>query len=170
MSDQESNSSETGTPQEIKMLHTLIGEWNVAFETRVSPDAPFVLHQIISRIVPILGGAFLQEHISIPASGSKQVDLMGLLGYDRYRERYRFAWLDNTYAIFDVHEGNWDGKTLVVNNIRSGTTFRFGEQEFFSRMIWRDITTAGFKMESDLSTDAGKIWFTQAKGHYTRRS
>ena len=97
------------------------------------------------------------------------MELIGILGYDRYREIYRFAWLDDTYAVFDVHEGNWAGETLVVDNIRSGTTFRFGEQDYFSRMTWHEIITDEFRVASDLSVDGGRNWFTQAKGRYLRR-
>ncbi|HKY53566.1 MAG TPA: DUF1579 family protein, partial [Anaerolineales bacterium] len=125
MNTQESLAPETGAPPQILRLHSLIGDWKVKFESRGSPDETFVSHQITSHIVPILGGAFLQEGLSIPASGGTQVELLGILGYDRYRGVYRFAWLDDKYAIFDVHEGNWDGDALVVDNLRSGTTFRF---------------------------------------------
>ena len=169
MTTQESSSAETGAPTQIQKLHSLIGEWEVEFETRGSPDESFVSKQITSHIVSILGGAFLQEQLSIPASGRTQVELLGLLGYDRYREIYRFAWLDDKYAIFDVHEGNWDGSLLVVNNIRSGTTVRYGNQDYFSRMIWHDISSDEFRMASDLSMDGGNTWFTQAKGHYLRK-
>ena len=151
-------------------LHSLIGEWKVDLETRGGPNEPLVLHRITSRIVSILGGAFLQEGLSIPTSGGTQVELLGLLGYDRYREIYRFAWLDDKYALFDVHEGNWEGESLVVNNLRSGTAFRFGNQDYFSRMRWHDITRDEFSVASELSTDGGQTWFTQAKGRYVRKS
>ena len=170
MSHPESSASEAGAPPQIRRLHSLIGEWDVKFESRGSPDEEFVSHQITSRIVPILGGAFLQEQLSIPASGGTPVELLGILGYDRYRDVYRFTWLDDKYAIFDVHEGNWDGEALVVDNLRAGTTFRFKDQDFFSRMIWHEITADGFKVAADLSLDGGKAWFTQAKGHYVRKS
>ena len=147
----------------------MIGDWEVDFETRGGPDESFMLHHITSRIVSILGGAFLQEQLSIPASGGTQVELLGILGYDRYRETYRFAWLDDKYAIFDVHEGNWAGDTLIVDNLRSGTTFRFKDQDYFSPMTWHDITADEFSVESDLSMDGGRTWFTQAKGHYLRK-
>ena len=169
MSDQKASSAETGAPSQILKLHSMIGEWNVRFETRPSPDESYVLHHITSRISPVLGGAFLQEGLSIPTSSGAWVELMGILGYDRYREIYRFAWLDDKYAIFDVHEGNWDGETLVVNNIRSGTTFRFAEQDYYSRMIWHEITPDKFRFASDLSLDSGKSWFTQAKSQYIRK-
>lgn len=169
MSNQGSSAPEIGAPAQIRKFHSLIGDWEVQFETRSSPNESFVSHQIKSRIVSILGGAFLQEQLSIPASGGTQVELLGILGYDRYRETYRFAWLDDKYAIFDVHEGNWDGDSLVVDNLRSRTTFRFKEQDYFSRMKWHDITANEFRVASDLSMDGGKTWFAQAKGHYVRK-
>src|SRR5262245_51535122 len=144
MSTQESPVPETGAPAQIRRLHSLIGEWDVRFESRGGPDKPFTAHQITSSITSLLSGAFLQEQLAIPASSGRLVELIGILGYDRYREQYRFAWLDDSYAIFDVHEGNWDGDALVVNNLRSATTFRFSDAEYFSRMIWREITHQGF--------------------------
>ncbi|HCR69821.1 MAG TPA: hypothetical protein DIW23_00125 [Anaerolineae bacterium] len=159
--------NQTGAPEEIKKLHILIGNWNVEFQTRLSENDSFVTYQVKSSIVSILGGAFLQEQIVIPASNGK-VELMGILGYDRYRNVYRFSWLDDTYAVFDIHEGNWEGDKLVVNNLCSGTTFRFQGQEIFSGMTWRDITKDSFTMESNLSFDGGKTWFTQAIANYTR--
>ena len=148
----------------------MIGEWDVQFESRGSPDESFKSNQITSSITSILNGAFIQERLSIPTSSGEYVNLIGILGYDRYREIYRFAWLDDKYAIFDVHEGNWDGDALVVDNIRSATTFRFGDLYYFSRMTWREITSEAFTSESDLSMDGGKTWFTQAKGHYLCRA
>lgn len=162
--------AKSGAPGQMLKLHSMNGDWHVQFESRPAADATFVLHHITSSIRLILNGAFLQEHISIPSATGVDVNLIGLLGYDRFREIFRFAWLDDTYAVFDVHEGNWDADTLIVNNLRSGTTFRFGEQEYFSRMIWQEITSTGFRMESHLSMDMGKTWFTQAKAFYTRRT
>jgi len=169
MSNQESSAPESGAPSQIQGLYSMIGEWDVQFEARGGPDESFKSHQITSSIIPILNGAFLQEQLSIPTSSGEYVNLAGILGYDRYREVYRFAWLDDKYAIFDVHEGNWDGDALVVDNLRSATTFRFGDLDFFSRMTWREITDEGFMIESDLSMDGGKTWFTQAKGRYVRK-
>ncbi|HET9906369.1 MAG TPA: DUF1579 family protein [Anaerolineales bacterium] len=169
MTTQESGSAEIGPPLHIRKLHSLVGDWDVDFETRGAPNESFVVQRISSRIVSILGGAFLQEELSITTSSGNQVELLGLLGYDRYREIYRFAWLDDKYAIFDVHEGNWQGDALVVNNLRSGTTFRFGHQDYFSRMTWHDITVDEFRVASDLSSDGGKTWFTQARSRYIRK-
>ena len=170
MSNQESSSAESGAPSQIRRLHSMIGEWDVQFESRGGPNESFKSHRIASSITPILNGAFLQERLSIPTSSEEHANLIGILGYDRYREIYRFAWLDDKYAIFDVHEGTWDGEALVVDNLRSATTFRFGDQEYFSRMTWHEITDEGFISESDLSMDGGKTWFTQAKGRYRRKN
>ena len=161
--------AEYGAPSQIQKLHSMIGEWEVQFESREGPEESFNSYQTASSIIPLLKGAFFQEQLALPTSSGQSLELVGLLGYDRYREIYRFAWLDKKYAIFDVHEGQWENETLVVDNLRSATTFRFGDLEFYSRMIWREITADGFMLESDLSMDGGKTWFTQAKGLYFRK-
>lgn len=169
MNNQESPIPENGAPAQIRRLYAMIGEWNVQFDSRPGPNEAFKSYQISSSITPLLNGAFIQERLSIPTSSREYVNLVGILGYDRYREIYRFAWLDDKYAIFDVHEGNWNGDALVVDNLRSATTFRFANSDYFSRMTWREITSEGFISESDLSMDGGKTWFTQAKGCYLRK-
>jgi len=170
MSTQKLSIPQYGVTPQIKKLHSMIGEWDVLFDGRGGPEEPFQSYQITSTITSLLDGTFLQEKISMPASSSESVDLIGILGYDRYREVFRFAWLDNKYAIFDVHEGNWEDDALIVNNLRSATTFQLQNIEIFSQMIWREITSNGFLMEADASLDGGKTWFAQAKARYVRKS
>ena len=100
----------------------------------------------------------------------RPIELIGIWGYDRFRSVYRFAWLDDTYALFDVHEGNWEDDALVVDNLRARTSLHFGDQEVLGRMIWSQIGPDGFAVESQASVDGGKTWFTQAKGRYSRRT
>ncbi len=158
-----------GAPPEMERLRSLVGEWDVQFEGRDGPDQPFKTYRTTSRIIPLLGGAFLQETLAMPTPTGRPIALVGIWGYDRFRRQYRFAWLDDTYALFDVHEGEWGPEGLVVTNVRSGTTLRMGAQEVFGRMVWSDLSQAGFAVESSASLDGGKTWFVQAKGRYTRR-
>ncbi len=156
-------------PPEITKLIPLVGDWDVEFESRGGPtDASTVLFTT-SRITQTLNGAFLQERLSMPMPSGSPIELIGIWGYDRFRSIYRFAWLDDTYALFDVHEGNWQGDSLVVSNTRTRTTLLIGGQEVFGRMIWSEIGPNGFTVESLASTDGGTTWFTPAKGRYTRR-
>jgi hypothetical protein len=159
----------TGTPQERTRLIVLAGEWNVDFESRGGPDESFTQLRTTSSITQLLGGAFIQERLSMPTPGGRPIELIGIWGFDRFRGVYRFAWLDDTYALFDVHEGTWDEGALVVTNLRARTTLVMSDQEIFGRMIWSQMTPDGFSVESQASTDGGKTWFTQARGRYSRR-
>lgn len=156
-------------PTEMAKLISLVGDWDVKFESREGPTDAFTVLHTTSHITQTLSGAFLQERLSMPTPSGVRIELIGIWGYDRFRSIYRFAWLDDTYALFDVHEGNWEGESLVVSNTRTRTTLLIGGREVFGRMIWSSIGPNGFTVESSASTDGGMTWFTQAKGRYTRR-
>lgn len=156
-------------PAEMLRLADLIGEWTVDFESRDSPDEPYTTLSTTSSIVPLLGSAFLQERLSLPTPGGRNIELIGIWGFDRYRSVYRFAWLDDMYRLFDVHEGNWTDGVLVVDNTRARTTLRFDDQEYYSRMRWGPLGPDGFAVESQVSTDGGATWATQSRGRYSRR-
>lgn len=158
----------TGVPPEMGRLATLAGEWEVDFESRGDPNGSFTRLQTTSTITTLLNGAFLQERVSMPTPKGRPIELIGIWSYDRFRSVYRFAWLDDTYTLFDVHEGTWEGQALVVSNVRARTTLLMGGQEIFSRMIWSQISADAFNVESLASTDGGTTWFTQGRGRYSR--
>ncbi len=155
-------------PGEMQRIGALVGTWDVEFEARDGPDQPFRRYRTTSTIKPLLDGAFLQEEVAQPMPKGPPIRLIGIWGYDRYREVYRFAWLDDTYALFDVHEGHWRDGALVVNNLRVATTLTLGGQVLHGQMTWSDITADGFAVDSSVSTDGGLTWWTQARGRYTR--
>jgi len=105
----------------------------------------------------------------MPRAAGRPIELTGIWGFDRFRLVYRFAWLDDTYALFDVHEGHWEGEALVVTNLRARTTLIIGAEEIFGRLIWSRMTADGFSIESQASSDGGESWFTHARATYTRR-
>lgn len=166
----ESGTSQGRKPAPVQMarLASLVGEWDVEFESRRGPnDTPTVL-RATSSISSIFNSVFLQERGSMPTPSGQRIELLGLLGFDQFRSIYRFAWLDDTYALFDVHEGNWEAGSLVVSNTRTRTTLVIGGREYFSRMVWSAIEPDGFVVESFASTDGGTTWFVQVKARYTR--
>ena len=154
---------------EMLRLADLVGEWNVEFESRNSADEPFTSLRTTSLIEPLLGGAFVQERLTLPTPRGRSIELVGIWGFDRFRSMYRFAWLDDMYKLFDVHEGNWSDEVLVVDNTRARTTLLFEGTGYFSRMRWRPISRDGFNVESLVSTDAGATWTTLQRGRYTPR-
>lgn len=153
---------------EIQRLTAALGTWTVELESRSGPEAPFTRLQTTSTITGLLGGAFIQERLVLPTPDGRRVEMMGIWGYDRYRAIYRFTWLDNVYALFDVFEGDWKDGVLTVDNTRSRTTIVAGKKEYYGRMLWGPFAPDGFPVESQLSTDGGTTWFTQTRGRYTR--
>ncbi len=152
----------------LARVQALLGEWEVEFVSPAGPSDSFVPLRTTSRIVPVLGGRFLQESIRLPTPQGPPIELIGLLGFDQYRRVYRFAWLDDTFGLLDVHEGERQGDSLIVDNVRARTTLRFGEQEVFGKMIWSELGLEGFVVASLASLDEGRTWFVQARGRYRR--
>ena len=157
-----------GAPAEMQPIAALAGTWEVDFEARQGPDEPFMNYQTTSKIEPILDGAFVQEVISQPMRKGPPIRLIGIWGYDRYRKVYRFAWLDDTFAMFDVHEGQWRNGALVVNNLLAATALPIEGQEIYGQMTWSDFKENEFSVDSSVSTDCGATWWTQARGRYRR--
>jgi hypothetical protein len=155
-------------PSAMRSVSTLAGTWMVLFRGRPTPRDTFSTSLTSSVITPLLGGRFLQERAAMPLPNGAAINLIGLLGYDQFRQRYRFGWLDDAYALFDVHEGTWQQNRLVVNNLRSRSTLLDGGREVYSQMVWRDLTPDTFVAESQASVDSGVTWFTQAEALYVR--
>jgi hypothetical protein len=152
----------------MQRLAGAIGSWTLELESRNGPHDPFTRLETTSAITEILSGAFLQERLVLPTPDGHRIEMIGLWGYDKYRARYRFAWLDEALALFDVMEGNWQDGRLVMDNARTGTTIVAQGVEYHGRMVWGPFEPDGFPVESQVSTDGGATWFTQTRGRYTR--
>ncbi len=163
------SAAERGAPPELKRIASLVGDWNLSSEVTPAPGQPTVTLKTTSRIVPILGGAHLQETVSVPLVGGGSNATIALWSYDRYRKTYRMAYLDERFALFDINEGNWDGDRLVLTNLRANTTFPVGGKQAHSRIMIRDLTPNRFLLEVAVSTDAGETWVHLLTATYTRR-
>jgi hypothetical protein len=152
---------------EIHQLAAVVrGEWIVELEGRNGPKDPFKMMQTTSTINDLLGGAFIKEQILLPTPDGQQIEMIGIWGYDRFRAVYRFTWLDEAFALFDVFEGEWREGVLTMDNTRTRTTIIAGDREYYGRMIWGPFETDGFSVESQVSVDGGKTWYTQTRGRY----
>jgi Protein of unknown function (DUF1579) len=154
--------------QEMTELAGMVGSWAVTLESRNTPDEPFVKLQTTSVITSMLAGKFNQEKLILPTPSGRNVEMIGIWAYDKYRSVYRFAWLDDMFGLFDVMEGNRKDGVLIVDNLRTRTSFMAGGQEYLSRMKWGPIGPDGFDVESQVSTDGGATWFAQTRGRYSR--
>jgi len=74
------------------------------------------------------------------------------------------------HALFDPHEGRWEGERLVLTNVKSGTWLPTGDGgKVYSRITVHSITPGRFQLEYDASLDAGKTWTRQVNCTYTRK-
>lgn len=158
-----------GAPAELKRIAPMVGDWNVSTELATAPGQPAAKLKTTSRILPILGGAHLQETISVPLLNGSSVAMIGLWSYDRFRKTYRMAYLDERDALFDVKEGNWEGDRLVLTNVKSGTTLPMGGKQAHSRIVIHSLTAHRFLLEFAMSTDAGQTWIHQLTATYARK-
>jgi hypothetical protein len=151
-------------PPGMKPLISLIGEWDVALETRSQPGAEWESSERKSRIESQLGGGVLQEQYE-----SDGIAVLRTFTYDRFAEQYRFTTIDARRTHMNVQEGKFgeDGR-LTASNVDSGTTWSGFGMTFHGRFSLFDITEDGFLAETESSIDGGENWFVNGKATYTR--
>jgi len=143
----------------------LAGVWKVAVSQRDSPQSPWRDSERESKIATLLGGALLQD--TFTTGGGHEV--VRSISYDKYRKKYRITEINDSSTYLDVQEGDFDDqKKLVVSNTTTGTTSQVFGYSFNTRTTILDITPEGFKIEEEISFDAGKEWMMVAKATYTR--
>ncbi len=159
----------TGAPPEMQKLASMAGEWQIHGEARAAPDQAWKPFETESRITAILKGAHLQESMLLPQLSGPPIELLALWSYDRFRRVYRMAYLDDTYALFDVNEGSWENDRLVFTNLRVNTPIVAGGQTIHSKITLSSLGPDGFHLENEVSTDAGKTWWLMVRGDYVRK-
>lgn len=159
-----------GPPPELQRIAGIVGEWEIEMVHPAASGQPSSVSKTTSKIEPILGGAHFQEWNWVPVNG-KRVNMTALWSYDRYRKIYRMAYLDDMHALFDPHEGTWQGDRLVLTNLKTGTWLPAPNgQRAYSRITIHSITSTRFTLEYDASLDEGKTWTRQLNCTYTRRA
>lgn len=155
----------TGAPAEMARLDGLAGHHEVRlFLPGRSTPIDVVTKVTITRE---LGGAallFRGPHPFEPAP----VDVLVVLGYDRFNRAYRLVATDAMTGQVDVFEGDWEGARLVLTNVRADTfvTDQSSGQRFHSRVVIEP--GAPLVVESAFSGDGGKTWFPPSRQEFRR--
>lgn len=100
---------------ESEHLAPLIGEFTSTTSYWMAPDAPPAESEGSAHAEWILGGRFVALHFNGDMMGMP-FEGMGWIGYDKVREAYVNAWIDNFGAwMMDLAEGqaSEDGKTIT---------------------------------------------------------
>ncbi len=90
--------------------------------------------------------------------------------YDRFRDVFRIVVFDSLTSHSDVLEGRLEDGRLTATNLETGTTWKAKGQTYHTRELIYDLEPDRFKVDRELSTDGGEIWFAAARFVYTRQT
>lgn len=159
----------TGVTPQMKSMGWLAGTWKVQM-TYHFPGGKTFEKETESVIEPLLGGAFLQERISVPAGPNLDNPMVGIRSFDRFRDTYRVVWLDSVITIADVFEGSATGDGFQVSNLKTNTAGVFNGSPATMRITQtHQPDHASFSLKWEVTPDAGKTWLTTADYAYSRK-
>jgi hypothetical protein len=153
----------------MERLRFLIGEWDIQPYLR-SEDGEWVASPPNqTTITALYDGAFLQEHVAI-WFGDRTYNMFIIWSYDKFRQVFRMVSGDDVDGLILVYEGNFEGDTLVVSNVKSGTsTVDPNGNEHFYRLLSTKTSEDSFTDELQLSSDGGKSWLSFYRAMHTRK-
>lgn len=154
------------TPGEAhKQLEHFVGSWKTA--TRVwmaGPDAEPMVTEGHSEVKWILNGHFLLEEISgemmeMPFNG------IGIVGYDLFKKKYQYVWIDSTSTAMFTSQGDYDESTRTFTYHGLMDDPMTGERDKEVKYVVRIVDENSHVFEiHDLAIDAMVVEMT-----YTRQ-
>ena len=152
-----------GRPAEMDAIDFMLGDWSVAVEMRMGPEAPFTATTGASTVTAVLDGCvqrmdFEADVMGMPMRGVDHTT------FNRNTNRYESVWVDNMGANFTIMHGGLEGGKFVLQ----------GE----NKMMGQDVvlrSTSEKRSDDELfwtmdeSYDGGKTWSTTMRMTYTRK-
>ena len=106
----------------LERLQFMVGEWNIKAynmgETGEWEDSPLPKH---TEIETLFDGKFLQEREVKMQVGEQRISFFIMWSYDKFRKIYKMLACDNHDGLADILEGNFEGETITVSNLKTGT-------------------------------------------------
>jgi hypothetical protein len=102
---------------EHRLLASMAGQWEAEARCFMAgPEAPPTVTKGSCKSTMILGGRFLQEEFQGDMMGKKFTG-MGLMGYDKFNQKYVSIWMDDMGTGIFSSEGTSDasGKVFTLN-------------------------------------------------------
>jgi hypothetical protein len=96
-----------------KLLEPVVGSWNVATTWWEAPGAPPSTWKGSSENVWVLGGRFVQQTITAEMMG-QPFSGIGYTGYDNFKEKFIFAWMDSMGTMVMISTGSADATGKVM--------------------------------------------------------
>jgi hypothetical protein len=98
-------------------LARMAGTWHHASTYWMQPGAEPQTSTATAELEPILGGRFVLEKVRgvNEFMGEKhEFEGLGIFGYDRFKKKHIFAWLDNMGTLIMIGEGTADETGNVI--------------------------------------------------------
>jgi Protein of unknown function (DUF1579) len=126
-------------PPQMDRLLPLAGTWKMTpsyFDPRSRQWVDgAVFHALF---VPRYDGRYLHSEFVLPMPGLPAFMMDWTLSYDRYRNTYRMAVLENVVGLMDIYEGEWQGDALLLDDKRTGTSAPgVSGRLMFARFVFR---------------------------------
>jgi hypothetical protein len=155
-------------PAGMEDLRSLAGSWDLTIETPAGPPpTPWQAVKTVSTITPLFDGALLEERYATEQDGVRS-EVVHTASFDRFASRYRLTRFDGTTAHLNVFEGTLADGKLTADNVTTNTARKEGGNTVHERQVFHDLGPAGFKVDWERSTDAGKTWEPSARHTYVR--
>ena len=150
-------------------LSGMLGEWMLTSEVMTEEGDWATTATDRVSITAGLNNLLFAEHLQERLDGGGFV-IETDFTFDQIRKVYRAAVVDDTWGLMDIYEGELEGETLVMTNMRAGTDFELQDGR---RMNFRlSIPVAGDNrvVMIDQSVDSGETWAPFYRLTYKRAS
>lgn len=152
-------------PEAMARLNSLTGQWDVAVSRELYTNGPWLDSERQATITSRLRGTLLEEQ----THNESGAEVVSQITWDRFQERYRFTQIDDSMALLDVQEGNFDENgNLILSNQETGTAYAASGTTFSSRTKFFEVSADSFKMEVEYSMDGGESWAPGLRLTYSR--
>jgi hypothetical protein len=149
----------------MEKLRTLVGEWSVKEEQRLTPRHGVSEFQRTSKIVSLLNGALIQEHFT-----SGRVEIVRTLSYDQFKKRYLLTQINDFSLHLDIQEGVFEEGSLVFDKQPADTAWEGFGTTIRERYKIYDIGNEGFVWEQERTFNEGRSWFISQRSTYSRKA
>jgi hypothetical protein len=151
-------------PAGMADLIPLAGAWKVKHE-EAADGRSWQEQDLEATITSRVKGAMIELRYET-ADG---LEIVSSLTYDRFRQHYRLATVNSFTTHLDIQQGSFDeAGRLTLSNVETGTSWTGFGRTLYQRTTILDITPDSFKIETEVSFDAGGSWLLNQKQTYTR--
>ncbi|MDH3743670.1 MAG: DUF1579 domain-containing protein [Acidobacteriota bacterium] len=151
----------------MALFQKVLGEWDVKVESKQDPRQPeFDESSRASLITASLNGGLVEERYT----DKDGVEATRAFSYDRYRDHYVLTQMNSAQTYMDMQTGQFDGDSLIVSNVESGTSFDVFGATLHERCTLSNVSEDGFSLQVENSTDGGENWAISQKLTYARKS